>query len=153
MDYEIVSSDSLPKPNPPAVEANHQDNAHRPVANGLGVDMRISALKYDPLTSSEAGVVEHGISTDSQPVGYTRKRKLNCLHTAMPSLYWALYTCNLCWGIVFMCDQCQSWACANCGLSTEPTSEHDFSNDYNVSATDNMKFEVGPLLLGRDDYR
>jgi hypothetical protein len=88
--------------------------------------MRISALKYGPLTSSQAGVVEHGISTDSQPVGYTRKRKFNCLHTAMPSLYWALYTCNLCSGIVFMCDQCQSWACAACGLSTESTSEHDF---------------------------
>ena len=114
--------------------------------------MRISPLQYPP-TSSEAGVVERGISTDSQPVGYTRKRKFSCLHTAMPSLYWALYTCNLCSGIVFMCDQCQCWACAACGRSTEPTSEYDLSNDYNVSATDNMKFEVGPSFFGRDDYR
>jgi hypothetical protein len=147
MDNETVRSDSLPKPSPPVVEAGHQENAHRPVANGIGVDMRFSSTKYGPLITSEAGVAEHGIGPDSKPVAYTQSRKLNCLHTAMPSLYWALYTCNLCSGIVFMCDQCQNWACATCGRSTERTSGYDFSSDYNVSATDNIKFEVGPFCL------
>jgi len=145
VDDEIVRSDSLPEPSPPVVEASHQKNAHRPVANGIEVGMRFSSTKYGPLITSEAGVAEHGIGTDSKPMAYTQSRKLNCLHTAMPSLYWALYTCNLCSGIVFMCDQCQNWACAACGRSTEPMLGYDFSSDYNVSATDNMKFEVGPF--------
>jgi hypothetical protein len=147
VDNEIVRSDSLPKPSPPVVEAGHQENAHRPVAKVIGVDMRSNLAKYSPLITSEAGVAEHDIGPDSKPVAYTRSCKLNCLHTAMPSLYWALYTCNLCSGIVFMCDQCQNWACAACGRSTEPTSGHAFSGGYNISAIDNIKFEVGPLCF------
>jgi hypothetical protein len=146
VDNEIVRSDSLPKPSPqPVAEVRHQENAHRPVADGIGVDIRFSSTKYVPQITSKASVAEHGISHDSKPVAYTRSSGLNCLHTAMPSLYWVLYTCNLCSGIVFMCDQCQNWACAACGRSTEPTSGYGSPIDFIVSATDNITFQASPF--------
>jgi hypothetical protein len=116
VDAEAPGGDSLSRPSYPVVEATQPGYVLQSMRNAFNVDTW-AARQLWHLNSSTIGMAGNGIKIDSNPM--KRKLQLDCIHPSMPSLYWQLYTCSLCSGIVFMCDQCRQWACAACGVSTE----------------------------------
>jgi len=135
----------------PIAESGQQTEVRRPAADALlAFSVQTDPSMYGFRDSVNTDEVKHGADNDSAHLRHFEADRLGCLHTSMPSMYWPIYSCTSCPGIIYMCTQCLNWTCLDCGFSMagdvgRGSVSSDFTS-YSTQSATGFDMSLGPSV-------